>query len=63
VLYIKGIAAMVVRKTISRLACSLKIQLLKNIAVLAYSMPRKNIDPCLLPVVKGLIKDSNTMIN
>ena len=62
VLYIKGRAAMDVKNTIIRLACDLKIQRLRKIDTLQKTAPSKRSLEGLCSALKGVIKDSRTML-
>jgi hypothetical protein len=54
---------MEVKKTITRLDCDLKIQRLRKIPTLQKMMPRRNSLPGFCSALKGVIKDSRTMIS
>jgi hypothetical protein len=62
-LYINGMAAEVVKKTIIRLACVLNTHKLRNIDTLQNIAPSKNSLPGVCSALKGEIKDSKTMLS
>jgi hypothetical protein len=60
-LYTRGMHAATVKKTIIKLACSLKIQLPRNMPTEEYAMPKKNISQGFFTALKGFVKDSKTI--
>ena len=61
VLYIKGMQAKVVKKTIINEACSLNIHKDKKIAIVAYKNPKKKSSTGFFSAFFGEIKDSRTI--